>query len=117
ITCAGGEDDGPGGQFSTVGELDDEVLAVRAKTGHLAQHGRFGAEGPGLVEGPVAQVGAADAEGESEVVADQGAGACLAADRLPIDDDGAQSLGGGVHGGRQPGRSGTYRDDVEDALR
>src|SRR5690349_24977087 len=67
ITGAGGENDGPRGKFGTVGELEDEVLAVRAKTGHLAQYGRFGAEGPGLVEGPVAQVGAADAEGEPEV--------------------------------------------------
>ena len=45
------------------------------------------AEDPGLLVGALGELGAADAAGEAEVVADQRAGAGLPADRLALDDE------------------------------
>ena len=75
------------------------------------------AEGPGLLERPEGEVGAADAAGEARVVADQRAGAGLAADRLLLDHQRGQPLGGGVDRRREAGRARAHHDDVVDPVR
>jgi hypothetical protein len=71
-----------------------------------------GAEPDGLMEGPVGQLGAADAAGEPQVVADHGGGPGLPAGRLRLQQGRAQPLRGSVHGRGQPGRSATDHGDV-----
>jgi hypothetical protein len=52
----------------------------------------------------VCEFRAADPLGEPGVVLDPEARARLSAGHLPLDDQGAKPLGGGVDGGRQAGR-------------
>ena len=75
------------------------------------QH-QLGAEPGHLGQGPVGEVGAAQAAWEAEVVLDRGALAGLPSRRLALDDDGAQTLRRGVHAGGQPGRSAADDADV-----
>ena len=63
------------------------------------------AEHPGLLVGALGELGAADAAREAEVVADQRAGARLAADRLALDDQRREALRRRVDGGGQAGRA------------
>ena len=71
VAGPGGQDDRAGGDLRAVGQHHDLVVAAGPQLGYRAQHRGFRAERPGLVEGPVAQLGTADAEGKAEVVADQ----------------------------------------------
>ena len=71
------------------------------------------AENPCLLLRPLRQFSSGDPALEAEVVADPRAGSRLAADRLPLDHERAQALGGGVHGCGQPRRSGADDRDVE----
>ena len=91
------------------------ALAARSAT-DLARQQEVGAEHPGLLVAALGQLGPADPAREAEVVADQRARAGLAADRLALDDQRAQPLGGGVDRGGQPGRAGADDDHVEVAV-
>ncbi len=75
-----------------------------------------GAEADRLVAGALGQPHPGDAAGEAEVVADHGAGAGLAADRLALDGDGGEPLAGGVHAGGEPGRAGADDHQVDDLV-
>ena len=65
---------------------------------------------------PEGQVAAADAVGETEVVADQRAGPRLSAHRLLFHHHRRQPFGRGVHGGGEAGRTGPDDRHVEEAL-
>src|SRR5918911_4917123 len=70
-----------------------------------------------LAQGALGQLLAADALGKPEVVLDARTGAGLATGCLALDDDGAQSFGGGVDGGGEPGRPGAQDRHVVLGLR
>ena len=87
-------------------------VALGAEPLHLAHEGVLRPERPRLLEGAVGEVGAADPAREAGVVADQRAGAGLAADRLLLDDQGGEPLRGGVDGRGEAGRPGAHDHDV-----
>ena len=60
---------------------------------------------------------AGDAGGEAEIVLDPGAGAGLTARCLLLEHHGVESLGGGVHGGGQPGGPCPDHDHVGNSAR
>ena len=105
--------DGAGADPRSVGELDHSEVSIGGQAHHDPHEQERGAEGPRLLEGPEGELRPADALGEPRVVADQGAGSGLSADRLLLDDQGLEALGGGVHRGGQPRRSGPDDDQVE----
>ena len=82
------------------------ALTSRMRRNSVAEH-------PGLLVCALRQLRAAHAAREAQVVADQGAGAGLPADRLALDHEGAQPLGGGGHRGREARWAGAYHDHVE----
>ena len=92
----------------------DHDGVVRAVEGRRrGDVGELAAEGPGLLVGPLGELGPRDPAGEAEVVADQRAGAGLAPDGAAFDDERAQPLGRGVDGGGQSRGPGAHDDDVE----
>ena len=94
-----------GGDLAPVGEADHPRRAPHLQAGDVGRGQDLGPELGRLAAGPVGELGAADPVGEAEVVLDPGALAGLPAGGLPLDQDGAQPLGGGVHGRAQPGRA------------
>jgi hypothetical protein len=64
----------------------------------------------------VGEVGAAQPLGEAQVVLDGGALAGLPSRGLALDDDGAQALGGRVHGSGQAGRPAADDADIVQGL-
>ena len=83
----GRQDNDPGCDLRTVREDHHPIAATGSYAGRRSQHRRFGAERPGLVQCPIAELGAPDAQRKAQIVADQGARAGLATNRLPIDHD------------------------------
>ena len=77
---------------------------------------KAGAEHGGLLVRLLGEPAAADAAGESKVVADQRARPGLAADASGVHDDDVKPLRGAVDGGRQARRPGAHHHHVEGAL-
>jgi hypothetical protein len=82
---------------------------------HVPHQQEARAEDPCLLVGAGRELAAGDAALEAEVVANPGARARLAADRLPLDHERAEPLGGGIHRRRQAGGTGADDRDVERA--
>jgi hypothetical protein len=82
VADAGGDHHGAADRLGAVGQGQDAVGAVGPQAGRGLCVDELGAEHHRLLGGPRRQVPAADAAREAEVVADQGGGAGLAADRL-----------------------------------
>ena len=91
---------------------DQPLVAGWPDPGRPLREHELGAEQHRLLPGPVRQSGTADAAGKAQVVADHRAAASLPADGPGLHDQGAQTLGGAVHGGRQPGRPGAQDHQV-----
>src|SRR5205823_11377506 len=73
-------------------------------------------EDPRLLIGALRELRAGDAAREPEVVAYQRAGGGLAANRLALDDERAQTLRRGIDRGGEPGRTRSDHDHVEVAV-
>ena len=80
---------------------------------HLAREQERRSEDPRLLVGALRELGPAQPTREAEVVADAGARACLAADRLALDDERAQSFRGCIDRRGESRRAGPDDHDVE----
>jgi hypothetical protein len=78
----------------------------------LLHHQEFDAELHRLLPGALGQIGAVDALREAHIVFDHRRGAGLAPNAAPLDQHGAQTFRGGVHGRRQASRTRTVDRDI-----
>jgi hypothetical protein len=85
-----GDDHRPGRRLAVVGQRYDALIAAAAQLGRLVGEDELGPEEHRLLPGPVRQGAAADALRKAKIVADHGACAGLAADRVRFEQDGAQ---------------------------
>ena len=116
IVGARGQDHGSALHALAVGELDlAQARPVRGSDDlrGLVDAGDDGAELARLQRRAPGEVGAGETGGEAEVVLDASARARLAARGEALDHQGAETLGGGVDGSGQPGRTAAEHDDVE----
>src|SRR5512141_243834 len=90
----------------------DAIRPPGLEPARLAREDVLRPEEPGLLVRTLGQLGAADAARETEVVPDHRTGAGLPAYRFTLDDDGAQSLRGCIHGGRETRRAATDDDEI-----
>src|SRR5437764_11611361 len=79
----------------------------------LVDAGDHGTELACLERRPSGEIRAGETGGEAEIVLDSSARARLTARGEAFDDERAESLRGGVDGGRQPGWAAAEHDDVE----
>ena len=79
---------------------------------HLKRDSGLGTELQCLVEGAPGQRHAGDAGGEAEIILDPGALAGLPSGGGSLDDEGTESFGRSIHGGRKPGRTGPDHDEI-----
>ena len=89
VVGAGGHDHRPVGRLAPVDQADQPIGPAALQPGRAGVD-QLGAEQDRLVAGPLGEVTAADPAGEAEVVADQGAAAGLPADRLGLEQQGAE---------------------------
>ena len=113
IAGAGRQEHRAGAHAAAVGEGDEKPVALAPKAGHPLHEGEVRPEDPRLLVRLLCQTAPADPSREAEVVADQRAGGCLAAEPAFVDDQGAESLRGAIDGRRQTGRSGADDHKVE----
>ena len=107
---AAGEDDRP--RAEDVAAVEVHLPRRRVDPRDRPRHEHLGAEPPRLLQRAARELVARDARGEAEVVLDPGRGAGLAAGRLPLDHDRAQTLGRAVDGRGEPSRAGADDDGV-----
>ena len=107
---AAGEDDRPRAQH--VAAVEVHLVRHRVDPRDRPRDEDLGAEPPRLLQRAARELVARDAGREAEVVLDPGRGAGLAARRLALDDERAQTLRGAVDGGGEPGRAGADHDHV-----
>ena len=109
------QDHGSAPDALTVGEQDlAQASGLRlGDLGCLVDAGDDGAELARLQRRASGELGAGEPGGEAEVVLDTSAGARLAARGEAFDHQCAETLGGGVDGSGQPGRTTAEHDDVE----
>ena len=87
-----GDDDRSRADVDGLGQGDDPLRPARGEAGDLTDQQELDAERNRLLVGSRGQLGAADASGESEVIADHRAGSRLAADHLTLDDERPQPI-------------------------
>src|SRR5580700_4843702 len=105
-----------GGDFTTVGELDNAVLAFSAQAcGALGDELR--AESRGLDMGAATEVGSGDARRKAKVVLDARAGASLSAGCDGLNDQGAKAFAGAIDSGGKAGWTCADYDNVIKLLR
>jgi len=109
---AGGADIGAGDHRPAVGKVGPDAIVVERRFYALAHHQDLDAELHRLLPGALGQIGAVDALREAHVVFDHRGGAGLAPNGAPLDQYGAQTFRGGVHGRGQASRTSTVNRDV-----
>ena len=107
-----GEQHRVGGDGRAVGEPNDARASDHVDADCFLRGQELGAEAARLRRRAAREVGSGEPGRETEVVLDARAHSGLAAERLPLDDDRAQPLGGAVDGGREPGGAGADDDEV-----
>ena len=117
ILHAGGGQQRARDDLAAVAQRQALVSAVDRDAGHFERHEHLGAEPLCLRDRAPGQLAAADAGREAEIVLDLRAGARLPARRMPIEQQRPQSLGGAVHRGGEPGRSGAHDHEVVEIAR
>jgi hypothetical protein len=115
VRHAGREHHRPARHLVAGGDAHHEAVALGAQPDRLAGVREPRAEHPRLLVRALRELGARNAPREAEVVADERAGAGLAADRLAFDHEHVEPLGCRVHRRREPRRSGSHDDQVRDA--
>src|SRR5207249_919723 len=99
----GGADRGASDDLCPVFQMADPLAGddLAANTRALDQD--FRAEAACLLAGALGELSTADAFREPQVILNLWAGAGLPADRVALDQDGAESLGGTIDSGTEPG--------------
>ena len=113
VAGAGRQEHRAGSHAAAVGERDEEPVVLAPKVGHPLHEREVRPEDPRLLVCLLSQAPTADPSREAEVVANQRTGGCLAPNPAFVDDQGAESFRGAIHGCRQTGRPGADDHEVE----
>ena len=93
-------------------QIDDVRPPIAEQMDGRAGHDELRAELFGLDEGAVREFLPRDSRGKAQVVLDARARSGLSPGRARLDHEHVEPLGGGVHGGREPRRSGSDDDEI-----
>ena len=107
---------GSSDDLAAVAQREMLVARVDSDAGHFEGRQKFGAEPLRLCQGAAREFTAADAGREAEIVLDPRAGAGLAARRMAIDEQRAQTFRRAVHRRREAGRPGADDDQIVDVV-
>src|SRR6185312_17381495 len=100
-------------QPAAAGEGNEYPVGLSPQVGHLLHEREVRPENPRLLVRLQGQTAATDASREAEVVANQRTGSCLAPEPAFVDDQGAKSFRGPIHGRRQTSRPGADDHEIE----